>query len=123
VNYDDATEYAKWLNTQERKAGRLPSGYRYRLPSKNEWTAFAQCGVNRKFPWGDSMPPKYGNYQGQEGVAEFSKILVYNDGFPVTCPVENSGKMNGICLESAKRLGMHSQIESDLAFDAWRGAS
>jgi formylglycine-generating enzyme required for sulfatase activity len=124
VNFDDATEYAKWLNTQERKAGRLPAGYRYRLPSKNEWTAFAQCGVNRKFPWGDSMPPQYGNYQGQEGVAEFSKILSYNDGFPVTCPVENSGKNEwGLYGVGGNVWECTVKSDSDLAFDAWRGAS
>ena len=83
VNYEDATAYVKWLTERERKAGRLPPGYCYRLPSDDEWTAFCQCGDNREYPWGNSMPPKYGNYNQMDD---------YNDGFPVTCPVEKSGK-------------------------------
>lgn len=83
VNFADATEYAKWLTVREHEAGRLPAGYSYRLPSDEEWTTFCQCGDNREYPWGNSMPPKYGNYNQMDG---------YNDDFPVTCPAEKSGK-------------------------------
>ena len=92
VNYMDVTRYAKWLTEREQKAGRVPSGYCYHLPSEKEWIIFCQCGDNREYPWGNLIPPKYGNYHGQEGAGSYDKIFGYNDGFPVSCPVEKSGE-------------------------------
>lgn len=54
VNLGDAQKYVKWLTEREHKAGRLPGGWRYRLPTKDEWMTFAQCGDGRKFPWGEN---------------------------------------------------------------------
>lgn len=48
VSYDDAVSFAEWLTRRERQAGRLPEGFRYRLPDGDEWTTFAQCGDGRK---------------------------------------------------------------------------
>ena len=125
VNFYDATEYAKWLTDRERKAGRLPSGYTYRLPSEKEWTSFCQCGDNREYPWGNGMPPKYGNYCGQEtnGIAG-TMISGYNDGFTVSCPVEKSGKNDwGLYGVGGNVWECTVKSSSDLSFDAWRGAS
>ena len=88
VSYDDAVSFAEWIN----KTARVPQGYNARLPDGKEWPTFAQCGDGRKYPWGNEMPPKYGNYHGQEGAATWTRIPGYNDGFPVACPVEKSGK-------------------------------
>lgn len=112
VNFKDTAEYAKWLTEREHKAGRLPAGYCYRLPSNTEWTAFCQCGDNREYPWGNSMPPKYGNYNQMDD---------YNDGFPVTCPVEKSGKndwgLYGVGGNASEYAG------ADYPFINLRGAS
>jgi formylglycine-generating enzyme required for sulfatase activity len=112
VNFDDASNYAKWLTERERKAGRIPDGYSYRLPAKNEWITFCKCGDNRKYPWGNSMPPKYGNYS------------VGDDGFVVTCPVEKSG-MNEWGLYGVGGNAAECTVNSskDLSFAGWRGAS
>lgn len=112
VNFDDALKYAKWLTERERKAGRLPAGYIYRLPGRDEWTAFCQCGDNREYPWGKSMPPKYGNY------------AVSDDGFPVTCPVEKSG-MNewGLYGVGGNAAECTVKSSSDWSFAGWRGGS
>ena len=124
VNYYDATAYAKWLTERERKAGRLPTGYDYCLPTTDKWMIFCQCGNNRKYPWGDEWPPKYGNYSGQESAAS-NKIDGYNDGFPVTCPVEKSGKnewglygVGGNALEYTSK-----RIDADLYRDSSRGGA
>jgi tetratricopeptide (TPR) repeat protein len=123
VNFDDAGEYAKWLNQREQKANRIPPGYRYRLPTRQEWTAFSQCGDDRIYPWGDSMPPKYGNYSGQESASD-NKIDGYNDSFPVTCPVEHSGRNEwGVYGVGGNVWECTVKSASDLSFDAWRGAS
>lgn len=92
VDVDDAKTYAERLTQRERAAGRLPDGYRYRLPTDGEWQSFAQCGDGRAYPWGNSWPPQYGNYSGQGDGQYTSKIDGYADGFPVACPVDKSGR-------------------------------
>lgn len=95
VSYEDAQAYCDWLTERERAAGRLPEGYRYRLPNGDEWTAYARCGTNREYPWGNSMPPTRGNYYDEAAHAELSfsgsAISGYRDGHVVTAPVESSG--------------------------------
>ena len=130
VNFDEAKAYAVWMTEREQKAGRLKAGWQYRLPTESEWQAFAQCGDGREYPWGNGMPPKYGNYHGTEGAGVWNKIQdkkmdgspVYTDGFPVTCPVETSGKndwglygVGGNVWECASDYAGH--------FGAWRGGS
>jgi hypothetical protein len=76
--YNGVKSFADWMNTC-----RLPAGYQARLPTDNEWTCFAQCGDNRKYPWGNDWPPRFGNY---------ASIAGYADAFPAACPVEQSGR-------------------------------
>lgn len=54
MNYDDAQAYAKWLTRQEQN---VIGGAEYRLPTKDEFTTFVQCGDGCKYPWGDNWPP------------------------------------------------------------------
>jgi len=94
VSYEDAVAYANWLNKRLKADGYEVHA---RLLTGDEWTMIARCGTNRKYPWGDSWPPKYGNYHGQEGVGRegasvWSKIEGYNDGYAVSAPVEKSGR-------------------------------
>ena len=88
VSCDDAVAFAEWVN----RNAQLPAGCNCRLPDGKEWLTFARCGDGRTYPWGNEMPPRYGNYHGQEGAGSLDKIGKYNDGYPVTCPVEKSGK-------------------------------
>ena len=125
VNFDDGKAYAKWLTERDSRA--LASGYRYRLPSEYEWLRYAQCGDGRQYPWGDNWPPvsgQAGNYHGQEGAGDWVKIPGYNDGFPVTAPVDElwmnpwglagvGGNVGEACASGA----------SEASFGAWRGAS
>ncbi|MBT7914249.1 SUMF1/EgtB/PvdO family nonheme iron enzyme [Candidatus Bathyarchaeota archaeon] len=96
VSYDDAVAFAEWVTDGERESGRLPDGFRYRLPDGNEWTTFAQCGDGREYPWGNEWPPKYGNYADEtakkKGKESDYCIDGYDDGFPITSSVEKSGK-------------------------------
>ena len=82
VSYVDAAAFANWLTRRERRHGRLRGDWQYRLPTAQEWAAYARCGGNREFPWGNEWPPARGNY---------GEITGYADGFAVTCPVEDSG--------------------------------
>jgi formylglycine-generating enzyme required for sulfatase activity len=87
VNFDDAKTYATWLTQRDQE--RL-GGMRYRLISEQEWQTCAQCGDGREYPWGSSLPPRFGNYS--DSVSAVSgRIGGYADGYVVTCPVELSG--------------------------------
>ena len=112
VNFDDAVAYAAWLT--ERDKLQL-GGMRYRMPTEVEWQAYAQCGDGREYPWGNSMPPKYGNYK---------KTSEYDDGYEVTCPVEKSGRNDwGLYGVGGNVWECCASDASGSSFGAWRGAS
>lgn len=99
VSWNDAQAYADWLNTHY--AERLPLGCRFRLLTEEEWNFVARCGTRRKYPWGNAWPPKYGNYSdlsARRSLSEWKGVRGYDDGFPVTCPVDQGGTNEwGIC--------------------------
>ncbi len=121
---DDALPFVDWLNRQD---AAVLDGAEYRLPTESEWQTFAQCGDGRTYPWGDDMPPDYGNYADDAVKRAFSgwqTIDRYNDGFAATCSVEESGKndwnlygVGGNAWEMATKNG------NPASFGAWRGAS
>ena len=130
VNFDDAQEYAEWLTNRECDAGRLPSGYRYRLPTKDEWTTFCQCGDGRKYPWGDYWPPSsghagnYADHTAKDSFVKMATIADYNDGFAVTCSVEKSWANKWGIYGVGGNVWECTRISpNDPSFDAWRGAS
>jgi formylglycine-generating enzyme required for sulfatase activity len=112
VNFDDAVAYAAWLT--ERDKAQL-GGLRYRVPSEAEWMVFAQCGDGREYPWGNSMPPKYGNY---------GKTSGYDDGYAVSIPVEKSARNDwGLYGVGGNVWECCATGASGSSFGAWRGAS
>ena len=92
VSWYDAAAFAEWLNRHF--WSRIPDGHCFRLPTDNEWIYVASNGGVRRYPWGDQWPPLYGNYSDQaakEALSSWRGISGYNDGFPVTAPVQDSG--------------------------------
>lgn len=127
VNFDDAVAYAKWLTERDRAAGHIPEGYAYRLPTKDEFTAFVQCGDGREYPWGNEWPPlsgRSGNYCGQEtkGITG-SMIGGYSDNAIVTCNVEQSWANPWGLYGVGGNVWECTTATPNGAFDAWRGAS
>ena len=124
VNFSDAKSYAQWLTRQDED---VLDGARYRLPSEDEWTTFAQCGDGRKYPWGNQWPPRSGqagNYHGQEGAGTWGKISGYNDGFPVTAPVDKLWRNPwGLYGVGGNVWEACAKDSSGGSFGAWRGAS
>ena len=91
VSYYDAVAFCEWMNAVSLKEIKAPSGYEYRLPSREEWEAIARCGKERLYPWGNEWPPKYGNFGNQEVFPSAWDLDGYSDEFPVTCDVGKSG--------------------------------
>ncbi len=50
VSFDDAQAYAAWLTQR--------TGWRWRLPSEEEWEKAARGADGRRFPWGDAFDAK-----------------------------------------------------------------
>ena len=86
VNWEDAIAFCQWLTAREKKAGTLPEGWSYRLPTDAEWSVAA--GLKGEFdpltktnvfdnakgyPWGGDWPPSMGagNYDPELGVDKF----------------------------------------------------
>lgn len=115
VNVADAEAFCAWLTKNEREAGLIPVGRRYRLPTDAEWSALAglaetageqtaeerSLAAPERFAWGTNWPPPRGagNFAGTEsGLPEANRIKGYEDGFRRTAPV-GSFKPNaaGVC--------------------------
>jgi len=93
ISHAQARAFAEWLTSEERKAGKLPDNWTFRLPTTQEWKDFARCGDDRKYPWGDAWPPGYGNLADRSLAAvqpTARSIDGYRDGYAVSCPVENT---------------------------------
>lgn len=65
VTWNDAVTFAQRINERERRAGRLPAGYEYRLPTEAEWEYAARAGTQAPFHWGDRADASMGNFKGR----------------------------------------------------------
>jgi formylglycine-generating enzyme required for sulfatase activity len=106
VTWEAAAQYCNWLSERESlppayvpKDGKLvasvPMTAGYRLPTEAEWTQVARYPDGKtalKYPWGNSLPvaPQSANYADASAHDLLGRSLPdYNDGFPVTAPVES----------------------------------
>jgi len=106
VSWNDANAFCQWLTKRETSAGKLPKGFKYRLPTDEEWSRAAglaeedgatpkeRSGKNQvDFAWGTEYPPSKadaGNYADAAFHEKFPKepwLEGYSDGYATTSPV------------------------------------
>lgn len=64
VNHTEASEFCRKLTQLDRKAGKLPDGYEYRLPTDAEWEFACRAGTLTLTHFGDRMSSSLANYDG-----------------------------------------------------------
>ena len=121
ISYEDALSFAQWLTVQERAAGRLPPNLTFRLPTAEEWIKIAECGDQRRYPWGNVWPPLFGNYDDDTLIDDYI-IDDYKDDWIVSSPVEESGCNNwGVCGLGGNVLEWTDEVDH-LGFAALGGS-
>lgn len=66
VNHSEVSEFCRRLTELDRKAGKLPPGYGYRLPTDAEWEYACRAGTLTATYFGDKMSSKQANYNGEQ---------------------------------------------------------
>lgn len=92
ISWNDANDYCNWLTSTY--SNRIPANSEFRLPTAEEWEFTAACGDERRYPWGNEWPPLYGNHSdmtARKNLSQWHGILGYDDGYAVTCLVDDSG--------------------------------
>lgn len=97
VSWNDGRAFCAWLTERERKAGRLPEGLEYRLPTEAEWEYACRGGLESTYYWwGNNLMEGEGrlNISGVDFLPGRNKkwplaSVPWSDGFAFVSPVDH----------------------------------
>jgi formylglycine-generating enzyme required for sulfatase activity len=61
VSWDDAVAFCKKFTETERRAGRLPAGMAYQLPTEAQWEYACRAGTTTAFSFGENLTSRLAN--------------------------------------------------------------
>ena len=114
VSYNDMKAFCAWLTEKEKKAGSLPEGLIYRLPTEAEWAYACRGGRDDSsyFWWGNDL----NNAQGRLNISAIDFLpgqdyvwpgatLPWSDGYAMVSPVDHYGERGRNGFGLADMLG------------------
>lgn len=112
VSWDQANAYCNALNARESAAGRVPSGYRYRLPTESEWEYCCRAGTTSTYFYGPTIDCSLANAYHDNG----------GPGFCHPHPVEY-GQTADVGTYPPNAFGLHDMHGNvmEWCLDRWPG--
>lgn len=104
VSWNSAVAYCDALTVQEAAAGRLPSGYEYRLPTEAEWEYCCRAGTTTEWNVGNSL--------------SCGQVNFYDSGY---C-VGQTSVVGGYAANAWGLRDMHGNV-FEWCLDGWDGAT
>lgn len=121
VSWNDGRAFCEWLTDRERKAGRLPEGMEYRLPTEAEWEYSCRGGKESTYYWwGNDLSEGEGRFNisavdflpGRNKTWPLAKAP-WSDGFAFVSPVDHYGERGRNGFGLADMLGNVWEIVLD----------